>query len=100
MSRLFTNLPNDPAQALALLEAIQPVFVDITTADDSSTGGETQVQHDLGRIPNGYVIVKQPPGLAFTHGIDADTTAADEHFLYIEFSGLISNSLAMTLMVF
>lgn len=100
MSRLFENVPGDPAGALAQIEAIQPVFVEIATASDSSTGGITQVQHDLGRIPNGYAIVKRPPGSAFTHGIDDDTTAADEHFIYIEFSGAGSNSLAMTLMVF
>jgi len=99
MSTLFQNTPGDPAAALAQLERLQPVFVDITTADDSSTGGETAVQHDLGRIPNGYVIVKRPPGSAFTHGIDDGTTAADENFIHIEFSGAQSNDLAMTLMV-
>lgn len=96
MGRIFQNIPGDPAAALAQLERLQPTFVEITTASDSSTGGETQVQHDLGRIPNGYVIVKQPPGLAFTHGFDDGTTAADEQFLYIKFD---TDDAEMTLMV-
>lgn len=70
-------------QVLQEIIASLPVFIDITTP--TSTGTELKVQHDLGRIPNGYAVVHQPY-VSFFHGHDSTDTAWDEHFMYIKFS--------------
>lgn len=93
-------IPGQPELMLQLIVDAMPVYVDVTTASDSSLGGITQVQHDLGRTPNGYAIIKRPAGSSFLHGADSDTTAWDIQFLYIEFSGPASNSVDLTLAIF
>lgn len=90
-------IPGQPELMLQLIIDALPVSVDVTTVSDSSSGGITQVQHDLGRIPHGYAVIKQPPDSSFTHGSDSDTTTWDEQFLYIEFD---TDSVDLTLAIF
>lgn len=92
-------IPGQIELMLQLIIDAMPVYVDVTTASDSESdpAGITRVQHDLGRIPHGYAIIKQPPASTFTHGADSDTTAWDNTFLYIEFD---TNSVELTLAIF
>lgn len=84
MGRLVGYRPGNTEELLREIVNALPVFVDITTS--GTVGEETKVEHNLGRLPNGYAIVKQPPGLVFTHGSDDSGTAWDEQFLYIIFN--------------
>ena len=72
----------------------QPVFIDITTP--AAPGDEMKIEHSLGRIPKGYVIVKRPLGL-LAHGHNDGDTEWDEHFIYLKFS---LTNLALTIAVF
>lgn len=83
MSRLATfNGNNLPATIRALVSG-QPDFIEITTP--SSAGVELAVDHGLGRIPKGYVVVKRTyTGSAYDHG--ASATAWTTTRIYLQFS--------------
>lgn len=82
MAQIVAFRPGYTDELVAELIAAQAVFVDITTA---AVGTETKVEHSLGRVPNGYAIVKQAPGPIFGHGHTDLLTAWDEQFMYITF---------------
>lgn len=68
--------------------------IEITTP--SSAGLELRIAHGLGRIPNGYIIVKRPyTGTAMDHGIGS--TSWDTVNLYLKFS---VTDIALTLAVY
>lgn len=94
MAQVVAFRPGNTDDMVAELVASQSVFVDITTA---AVGTETKVEHNLGRVPNGYAIVKQAPGPIFGHGHTDLLTPWDEDFMYITF-GLAD--LELTLAVF
>jgi hypothetical protein len=95
MPRLVGHRPGDQEQLLREVIEALPLFLDITT--NSAAGDETKVEHNLGRVPNGYAIVKQPPGRVFTHGHDSAGTPWDKQFMYIIFN---VEGLDLTLAVF
>ena len=98
MSKIAAFNPIPSIQNRALL-ASQPAFCTITT---SAVAGEpTRIAHGLGRIPNGYAIIKQPPGLLFMHGYDEYNMNADTRWttdvIYVIFS---VGSVSLTVAVF
>jgi hypothetical protein len=93
MSRVAKYIPNNLDATSRNLVSGQPDFIEITTP---STTVELEVPHGLGRVPNGYVVVKRTyTGTAFDHG-DSGTTWTRNH-LYLRFS---ITSITLTIAVF
>ena len=94
MVKVVNTIPGFPDRQIEELIEAQPSFIDITTG---VAGDETKIEHNLGRVPNGYAIVRQTPGHIFSHGHADTNTAWDSTFMYIVFS---EANLELTLAVY
>lgn len=71
--------------ALSVRELLDGQLNTIEITTPGSAGDELKIAHDLGRIPNGYIIVNRPyTGTAMDHGEGA--TDWDETNIYLKFS--------------
>lgn len=61
-----------------------PVFIELTTPATSLE--VTKIKHDLGRVPNGAVVIKGQPGVYYTT-VEGTETYWDETYLYMQFTG-------------
>lgn len=93
MSRGIVYNPLDPGKTIRHMLSMSPNFVDVTTV----AGSVQQIRHGLGRIPRGYVVVKQPGGYVYWHGRGPDDPADTTEILYTRFS---ISGLALTLAIY
>ena len=83
MGQFAEFIPGREDQTQRDLVAGQTLVIPITAP--SIPGEELEIQHNLGRIPNGYALIDRP-FMVFSHGHDSDDTAWDEHYMYLRFS--------------
>lgn len=83
MGQQSTYIPGREDETLKEFIGLQPVFIEITTP--TIPGELLEIEHNLGRIPQGYSIVDRPFTM-FNHGRDSTDTAWTEHFMYLRFS--------------
>lgn len=85
-----------PDQAALELQKANPVFIDVTA--NTTVKADTKIRHSLGRVPRGYMIVKQPfPALSGEMEHGEGDTAWDDNFIYVKFG---KASLKVTLAIF
>ena len=94
MPRVASYNPANLTSNLRQLFEGQLTTIEVTTP--LITGNLARIQHDLGRIPNGYIIVKGPY-MSYAHGWNLSDTGWDSTYMYLRFS--LSNT-PLTIAVF
>lgn len=83
MGQFAALIPGREDESLRQLLLGQALIVNITTP--SIPGEELKISHNLGRMPNGYMLLTRP-FMTFQHGHDSNDTEWDDQFMYLRFS--------------
>ena len=83
MGQFATLIPGQEEETVRELVHGQALMLPITTP--AVPGDELKIEHNLGRIPNGYTLMTRP-FQTFQHGHDSSDTDWDAQFMYLRFS--------------